>query len=150
MTRSVADFGATAEEHLWKRVDRSPHENACWVWTGRRTEKGYGEFTYTTVDGRARHIRAHRAVWELTHGPIPDDAPLDHHCQNRLCVNPEHLEVVTHKENTLRIYLRRRPGAFLDVPGDVWQAAFAAANERGESLDTVMTDWLTNYALTTG
>lgn len=45
---------------------------------------------------------AHRAVYEALVGPIPEGLELDHLCKNRLCVNPDHLEPVTHQENVKR------------------------------------------------
>lgn len=72
-------------------------EGDCWQWTGSYAGNGYGG---TWRDGR--HCRAHRAVWELLVGPIPEGMTLDHLCRNRRCVNPAHLEVVTMRENILR------------------------------------------------
>lgn len=67
----------------------------CWEWTaGKRSHKGYGGFN-------GKHY-AHRFAYELAVGPIPDGLTLDHLCRNRLCVNPDHLEPVTARENTLR------------------------------------------------
>jgi hypothetical protein len=65
----------------------------CWNWTGFR-DAGYGRFHV------ADEQRAHR--WSYKHfvGPIPKGLVLDHVCRNRGCVNPEHLRVVTTKENT--------------------------------------------------
>ena len=48
--------------------------------------RGYGLFTW---DGREGF--AHRASWELAHGPIPDDATVRHRCDSRACVRPDHL-----------------------------------------------------------
>lgn len=45
---------------------------------------------------------AHRFSYELLRGPIPKGMTLDHRCRNTLCVNPWHLEIVTHRENVLR------------------------------------------------
>lgn len=68
----------------------------CWLWTGATSRYGF-------VGGQGRNVLAHRAVYELLVGPIPDGLELDHLCRNKLCVSPWHLEPVTHREN-----LRRR------------------------------------------
>lgn len=71
-------------------------DDGCWVFTGSTTN-GYGVMSY---DGQ-RH-RTHRLTYEFYNGPIPDGLVLDHLCRNRACCNPDHLEPVTHRENTLR------------------------------------------------
>lgn len=71
----------------------------CWEWMGGRATNGYGYVSR----GRARSkIVAHRVVYTIYRGQIPDGLPLDHLCRNRGCVNPEHLEPVSMRENTLR------------------------------------------------
>lgn len=69
----------------------------CWLWTGGVTGGGYG---YYWAEGRMR--RAHRYAYEAVVGPIPDGMDLDHLCRVRTCVNPDHLEPVTRRENLLR------------------------------------------------
>ena len=69
----------------------------CWVWLGSKQPAGYGQMT---VDGKLR--RAHRVSYELVKGRIPDGLDLDHLCHNPSCVNPNHLEPVTRRENLLR------------------------------------------------
>lgn len=68
-------------------------ETGCWVWQWRKTPKGYGQW---------RGRLAHRKVYEDKLGPVADGLELDHLCRNRLCVNPAHLEPVTHATNVQR------------------------------------------------
>lgn len=68
----------------------------CWYWTGYVTKSGYGCF----VPG-IRVFPAHRIAWELYRGPIPAGMVIDHCCRVRHCVNPDHLRVVTRRQNAL-------------------------------------------------
>jgi hypothetical protein len=70
----------------------------CWIWNAKRAHNGYGQFY---VSGR--QVIAHRFSYELHVGPIPEGLQIDHLCRVRACVNPAHLEVVTHAENMRRI-----------------------------------------------
>lgn len=81
-----------------------PHIDAtgdCWEWIGTVSSAGYGVLS-VKIDGEWRHRRAHRLVWTALCGPIPGNLPLDHLCRFRRCVNPDHLEPVTNRENCLR------------------------------------------------
>lgn len=69
----------------------------CWLWQGAQNGHGYGALN---VAGKQRG--AHRVVYELLRGPIPTGLTLDHLCRRRHCVNPDHLEPVTIKENLRR------------------------------------------------
>lgn len=91
--------GVTVKEklHLNNRV-----EGDCWRWTGAHTPKGYGQLQ---VNGR-RHA-VHRLAYEHWIGPIPEGLEIDHLCQVRDCINPSHLEAVTHAENVRRTVERR-------------------------------------------
>lgn len=72
-------------------------ETGCHEWVAGRGAHGYGVFWHS---GR-QHL-AHRVSWELERGPIPTGLHIDHLCRNRGCVNPDHLEPVTPRENILR------------------------------------------------
>jgi hypothetical protein len=69
------------------------YAGSCWIWTGARMLSGYGLFGEVT---------AHRFSYELFVGLIPVGLELDHLCRTKACVNPCHLEAVTHHENMLR------------------------------------------------
>ena len=71
--------------------------NDCWYWALAYDVKGYGRAWFS-----GRQHKAHRLVYELLIGKIPEGLELDHLCRNRLCVNPSHLEPVSHAENVRR------------------------------------------------
>jgi hypothetical protein len=69
----------------------------CWLWSGALNEFGYG------ITGSKRWgYLAHRASYARFVGPIPEGLELDHLCRVRRCINPDHLEPVTHRENVWR------------------------------------------------
>lgn len=69
----------------------------CWQWLGSTNSNRYGTVSF---DGKVR--MAHRVVYEDRRGPIPAGLTLDHLCHNSDCVNPDHLDPVTHAENRRR------------------------------------------------
>lgn len=84
----------TRLDRFYSKVHKT---QSCWEWTGTLINGDYGQFW----DGNKK-IYAHRWSYEYFIGPIPNDMQLDHLCRNRCCVNPEHLEPVTARENTMR------------------------------------------------
>ena len=77
-------------------------EDECWLSPDRALDRhGYGAVTVRRGD-ESSTLRAHRAIYEWVHGPIPAGMDLDHLCRNPACCNPRHLEVVTRSENLLR------------------------------------------------
>lgn len=88
----------TVTERFWPKVERV--EDGCWLWTASLTGDGYGRIS---LGGKFGPMGlAHRVAYELLVGPIPEGLELDHLCRVRRCVNPEHLEPVTHAENVRR------------------------------------------------
>lgn len=80
----------------WSEVNRAKAKGAdCWLWRGATNGRGYGLFT---LKGRQR-VLAHRLAWLVSRGDIPKGQVLRHKCDHGLCVNPEHLELGTQKQN---------------------------------------------------
>lgn len=83
-------------ERFFEKVIWNGDEDECWEWQAALS-RGYGSFW----DGAA-NVTAHRWLWQHWNGPVPEGLELDHLCSNPRCVNPAHLETVTHRTNMLR------------------------------------------------
>lgn len=82
------------EEDFWKKVDKDP--DGCWYWRGYVTKSGYGSFKINNAI-----YWTHRLSFFYTHGRWPEEV-LDHLCETKHCVNPAHLEEVSHRVNIRR------------------------------------------------
>lgn len=102
--RNPADDPVNIEQTLLANVERD-YMTGCLRWTGSHSAQGYGQITLRALTPK-HHVRVHRAAYELWVGPIPEGYEVDHvhawGCRHRDCVEPTHLEAVTHAENTRR------------------------------------------------
>jgi len=104
-------------ERFWSKVDIK-EENDCWKWIGCETERGYGAFGF---NGTTK--LAHRVAYEISSGPIPRKICCLHKCDNKLCVNPNHLYLGTQGDNMVDRFNRNHSnqgGHSKLHPGEVW------------------------------
>lgn len=81
----------TIEQYLEKYINKT---ESCWLWTGHKASNGYG-----VVSFGSKRFRAHRKVYEIKFGPIPDNLLACHTCDNRICVNPDHIFIGDYQAN---------------------------------------------------
>ena len=84
-------------DRVEKKITYEPN-SGCWLWTGGLTKEGYGMLSVRT----GLNEYAHRYVYNFFVGEVPKGLELDHLCRTRSCVNPSHLDPVTHSLNTKR------------------------------------------------
>lgn len=86
-----------ARERFMDFVEKT---TSCWLWNGPKNQNGYGKVSLWKP--KRTTIAAHKFLFQKINGELPKGMELDHLCRIRHCVNPDHLEIVTHRENTLR------------------------------------------------
>jgi hypothetical protein len=85
-------------ESFWSKVSLESN-TGCWVWNASTTVTGYGNYW----DRKLKKLQlAHRYAYRVLVGTIPEGMTVDHLCKTRRCVNPEHFEIVSRGENTIR------------------------------------------------
>lgn len=86
----------TERQRFWRSTKRN---GDCLEWQAAIV-KDYGKFRLSAP--ARKQVAAHRYAYEIAYGPIPDGLEIDHLCRNPICVNPNHLEAVSHQENMRR------------------------------------------------
>jgi hypothetical protein len=102
-TKSIPALTLKQENRFWAHVAVPDQPSCCWDWEGRHGAEGYGRFRiwHNGVHGV---FAAHRIIYTLLVGDIPDGLTIDHLCRNVGCVNPDHMEVVSVAVNNARSY----------------------------------------------
>lgn len=88
-----------------EKTAAGPRSSHCWIWEGAVNKGGYGVIGRDGGRGSGTEL-VHRASYEHFVGTIPDGFTLDHLCETKRCIRPQHLEPVTRAENTRRKYIR--------------------------------------------
>lgn len=89
-------MSAIHNDRFDRKVFTEPN-TGCWLWGGSLCSGGYGTF-----GGPERTESAHIYSYVRHRGPVPSGTELDHKCRTKACVNPDHMEAVTHRENVMR------------------------------------------------
>lgn len=92
----VTEASTEEKEKFLNKVSPEPN-TGCWLWTGACNARGYGTFSFNN-----KSWLAHRWGYMIFQGPIPPDVECDHLCRQPACVNPTHIELVSHQVNVAR------------------------------------------------
>lgn len=115
----------TLEEAMavfWYKVDKRS-DAECWNWTGSKIKARGTNSWYGVFGVHKKKFLAHRLAYEWKSGKIPNDLLACHTCDNSLCVNPNHIFIGTHKDNTADMLKKGRSG-FVKFSEDQKQEMF--------------------------
>lgn len=102
----------SALDRFWTHVEKT---DACWLWTGDHTKRGYGR-----IGVCRRRIYAHRFSWEIHFGELPSALEICHICDNIRCVRPDHLFLGTHADNMADMRKKGRAKHGPGLPKGYW------------------------------
>jgi hypothetical protein len=88
------------KDKFWSYVNIG-NIDECWNWKGGVSSDGYGYFNLSRSESGSKSFRAHRLSYQFTHGSVPPKLCVCHTCDNKLCVNPNHLYIATGSRNRL-------------------------------------------------
>lgn len=88
-------------KRFWWKVDPC-RTDGCWIWTGTKTNAGYGQLFVDRTDGRWNYMYAHHFLNGVPLRGLHTDHVRERGCSNKDCVNPDHLEIVSPGENIRR------------------------------------------------
>jgi hypothetical protein len=88
-----------------KLLNRIKKVNGCWEWQGKITNVGYGEITH-----ERKYVLAHRCSYKTFKCEIPKGMHICHSCDNKKCINPDHLWVGNQKDNAIDMMKKNRGG----------------------------------------
>lgn len=90
----------TVKERLLKHTHKT---ETCWNWTKYKIKNGYGR-----IKINKKLLLVHRVSFEIFKGNIPENILVCHSCDNRACINPDHLSLGTKKDNAIDMYIKKR------------------------------------------
>ena len=115
---------------VWSHVNTNTDPKKCWPWASL----SHHYFGYGMIRVGGRTVTAHRAIWEISRGPIPAGMLVCHMCDNPACCNPEHLFLGTAKDNALDMMRKGRHWS----KGKTLSEAHRQVGRRAVELETIM------------
>jgi hypothetical protein len=132
------------EKRFWGKVTKAG-EDECWEWTGHKSAGGYGRFYLGGKKPKPKTVAAHRFAYAVIFGPIPDGLIACHRCDNPSCVNPSHLFIGTHQDNSDdKLQKKRHPHGSSHPRAILSEQDVASIRRRrkgGESYESISSDY---------